>query len=198
MTVPSRGAGKPPTQTKLQERVARLEGLVIQARSVGEALRDVATAVGEGDIDSLLALIVETTTKVIAADRATLYLLEDDKLVSRIKKGDELQKIVVELGQGVAGYVAQTGNPVRVRDAYDDDRFDPEWDKKSGYKTRGILAVPLRNDRGKMIGVLQVLNKRGKGTFTGYDTEMLQALANQAAVSLDKEALFQRLRTRNQ
>lgn len=184
---------------KLEARVAALEALLERARSVGEALRHVGMAVGTSEqIDDLLTLIVETTTTVLEADRATLYLQEDVKLVSRIKNGDELQKIVVEIGQGIAGHVAETGRPVRVKDAYGDDRFDPAWDRLSGYRTQSILAVPLRNHKGDTMGVLQVLNKRGKRAFTPYDTEMLQALANQAAVSLDKEALFSRLRSKNE
>lgn len=184
---------------KLEARVAVLEALLERARSVGEALRHVGMAVGTSEqVDDLLTLIVETTTTVLEADRATLYLQDDLKLVSRIKNGDELQKIVVEVGQGIAGHVAETGRAVRVKDAYSDSRFDPAWDKLSGYHTQSILAVPLRNHRGATMGVLQVLNKRGKRAFTPYDTEMLQALANQAAVSLDKEALFSRLRTKNE
>ncbi len=190
----------PPRATaRLEARVASLEKLLARARSVGTALRQVGMAVGTNEhIDDLLTLIVNTTTTVLEAERATLYLLDDGKLISRVKKGDELEQIVVELGQGIAGHVAETGTVVRVKDAYKDKRFDPAWDKKSGYRTQSILAVPLFNHRGKTIGVLQVLNKRGARSFTPYDTELLRALASQAAVSLDKEALFQRLRTRNE
>jgi signal transduction histidine kinase/putative methionine-R-sulfoxide reductase with GAF domain len=185
---------------KLEARIATLEGLLDRTRHVGEALRRVSTAVGESDhIENLLQLIVDTTIDVLDADRATLFLLEDDKLVSRVKQGHEFTRIIVDLGRGIAGYVAKTGKPLRVKDAYDDPRFDRAWDQKGGYRTRSILAVPVRNTGGVIVGVLQVLNKRGDpGLFTPYDTEILETLAAQAAVSLDKEALVRELRARNE
>lgn len=161
-------------------------------------------AVGStSELDELLTLIVDTTTEVLDAERATLYLCDaEGRLVSRVKKGSELQEIVLDVGQGIAGQVAATGRPVRVRDAYDDDRFDREWDEKSGFRTRSILGVPVKNSRGKTIGVLQVLNKKGEkgrpAVFTPYDVELLDTLATQAAVSVDKANLIERLKTRNE
>lgn len=195
MTKTGRAPKSKRSTAKLEARVATLEALLDRARRTGEALRQVGMAIGASeDIDDLLALIVNTTTDVLDAERATLYLMKDGKLVSRIKQGEELREIIVEIGQGIAGHVAKTGRPVRVKDAYKDKRFDRKWDEKSGFRTRSIMAVPIRNHGGKTTGVLQVLNKRGGASFTPYDTEMLQALANQAAVSVDKDALFQRLR----
>jgi signal transduction histidine kinase/putative methionine-R-sulfoxide reductase with GAF domain len=160
-------------------------------------------AVGASDeIDDLLQLIVGCTAEVLDADRATLYLLQGERLVSRVKLGGDLESISVDLGQGIAGHVAKTGRPLCVKDAYRDPRFDPEWDQKSGYRTRSILAVPVKNHGGEMIGVLQVLNKKGQEgraqLFTPYDRELLEALAMQAAVSLDKIALVGSLRARNE
>ncbi len=188
---------------RLENRVEELESALWRVREVGEALRRVTMAVGTTDeIDELLTLIVDTTTDVLHAERATLYLITGDgRLSSRVKIGDELREIVIELGQGIAGHVAKTGRPLRVQDAYKDERFDREWDKKSGYRTRAILAVPLKSHRGKTLGVLQVLNKKDdagrSGVFTPYDTELLKALAAQAAVALDKAALFRRLYEKN-
>jgi signal transduction histidine kinase len=184
---------------KLEARVADLEAALTRARRVGEALRRVGQAVGESArIDDLLALIVETSAAVVGADRATLYLLEEGRLVSRVKQGAELASIVVELGQGIAGHVAQTGRPIRVRDAYRDRRFNPAFDKKSGYRTRSALAVPLRSHHGEILGVLQALNKKtapGRAAvFTAMDVELLETLATQAAVSLDKHRMIDRLR----
>jgi signal transduction histidine kinase/putative methionine-R-sulfoxide reductase with GAF domain len=161
-------------------------------------------AVGSTDeLEELLTLIVGTTTEVLEAERATLYLLDDDgRLVSRVKKGSELQEIVLTVGQGIAGQVAKTGRAVRVRDAYDDPRFDREWDERSGFRTRAILAVPVKGPAGETIGVLQVLNKtktrRRAAVFTPYDTEMLVALASQAAVSIEKANLFAQLKAQNE
>ncbi|MEZ4439438.1 MAG: GAF domain-containing protein [Polyangiaceae bacterium] len=196
----------PPKRREEREgdRVAALELALERARAVGDALRRVGMAVGSTEeLEELLTLIVNTTTEVLEAERATLYLLDESgRLVSRVKKGGELEEIVLDVGQGVAGDVAATGEPTRVSDAYEDPRFDREWDVKSGFRTRSILGVPVKNHAGETIGVLQVLNKRARhgraSVFTPFDQELLVALATQAAVSVDKAALFARLKSQNE
>ncbi len=189
-------------EAKLEARVAELSAALEQARSASSALRKVGMAVGtSASLDDLLELIVQTTTEVLHAERATLYMLEGAKLVSRIKIGEGLQTIEVELGQGIAGHVAMSGKSMRVANAYRSPRFDRSWDKLSGYRTRSILAVPIKDPKGETIGVMQMLNKLGPdGTpriFTPYDTQLLTALAAQAAVSIDKGNLFGRLLANN-
>ncbi|MCA9624565.1 MAG: GAF domain-containing protein, partial [Myxococcales bacterium] len=196
----------PPKRREEREgdRVAALELALERARAVGDALRRVGMAVGSTEeLEELLTLIVNTSTEVLEAERATLYLLDESgRLVSRVKKGGELEEIVLDVGRGVAGDVAATGEPTRVSDAYEDPRFDREWDVKSGFRTRSILGVPVKNHAGETIGVLQVLNKRARhgraSVFTPFDQELLVALATQAAVSVDKAALFARLKSQNE
>ncbi|HEX4352710.1 MAG TPA: GAF domain-containing sensor histidine kinase, partial [Polyangiales bacterium] len=95
------------------------------------------------------------------------------------------------VGQGVAGYVAKFGKTVRVTDAYRDKRFLKDQDEITGYRTRSILAAPMKNHVGRTIGVIQVLNKqRGRAEFSQHDEELLSALATQAAVSIDNSRLF--------
>jgi len=193
------------SKASLEARVASLEKALERARAVGAALRRVGMAVGStSELEELLTLIVGTTTEVLDAERATLYLLDEEgRLVSRVKKGGELEEIVLDVGQGIAGQVAATGEPVSVRNAYDDERFDRDWDERSGFRTRSILGVPVKNSGGDTIGVLQVLNKkvekgRRAAVFTPYDMELLDTLATQAAVSIDKANLIARLKTRNE
>jgi len=159
---------------------------------VSKALREVGTALGTTlDLDQLLELILDRITDALEADRATLYLLDEanDELVSRIALGDDVRSIRLKLGSGIAGQVARTGKPLRTHDAYKDPRFSPEWDMLTGYRTRSILAAPMKNHLGKTIGVVQVLNKK-KGEFTEDDADILAALATQAAVSIDNSRLF--------
>lgn len=164
-------------------------------------LRRVGAAVGRVELTELLHLIVDTTTDVLCAERATLYLRDGDQLVARVKRGGEDVEITLALGQGVAGHVAQTGETLHVPDAYADARFDRSWDERSGYRTETMLAVPLRDQRDQVIGVLQVLNKRcaqGKDrvvAFNHHDTELLEALAIQAAVAIDMGSLVGELRS---
>jgi signal transduction histidine kinase len=192
VTLKSDNAGSRALETS---RVADLEASLAREMRVGAALREVGVALGALgstlDLDQLLELILDKITEAVEADRATLYLLDEanDELVSRIVTGGEVRSIRLAIGDGVAGHVAKTGRALHVRDAYKDQRFSPEWDMLSGYRTRSILAAPMKNHLGKTIGVVQVLNKK-RGDFTDVDVDILAALATQAAVSLDNSRLF--------
>ena len=183
-------------------RIAELEAALAREMRVSSSLREVGVALGALgstlDLDQLLELILEKITEALDADRATLYLLDEsnDELVSRIVQGDEVRSIRLQIGDGVAGTVAKTGKPLHVRDAYKDARFSPEWDMASGYRTRQILAAPMKNHLGKTIGVVQVLNKT-RGEFTDDDADILAALATQAAVSIDNSRLFMSVTQKN-
>jgi signal transduction histidine kinase/putative methionine-R-sulfoxide reductase with GAF domain len=180
-------------------RLADVEAALARELRVSKALRDVGVALGTTfDLDQLLELILQKITEALEADRATLYLLDEssDDLVSRIAQGPGVRSIRLKAGQGLAGYVARTGKPLHVRDAYKDPRFNAEWDMLSGYRTRSILAAPMRNHLGKTIGVVQVLNKK-LGDFTDEDADILAALATQAAVSIDNSRLFMSVTQKN-
>jgi signal transduction histidine kinase len=159
-----------------------------------QALREVGLALGSTlDLDQLLELILSKITDLLEADRATLYLLDEQRqrLLSRIMIGDKARAIELPVGEGIAGYVAKVGRTVRVKDAYRDKRFQRDWDELTGYRTRSILAAPMKNHVGRTIGVIQVLNKHaGTGEFSQHDEELLTALATQAAVSIDNSRLF--------
>ena len=186
--VASRSAPAP----SLDLRTAELEAALAREMRVSKALREVGTALGTTlDLDQLLELILDRITDALEADRATLYLLDEtnDELVSRIALGDDVKSIRLKIGSGIAGHVARTGKFLHANDAYKDPRFSPEWDMLTGYRTRSILAAPMKNHLGKTIGVVQVLNKK-KGEFTEGDADILAALATQAAVSIDNSRLF--------
>jgi signal transduction histidine kinase/putative methionine-R-sulfoxide reductase with GAF domain len=189
-TSPVRSIGARPADTD--------SALARQLR-VSKALREVGVALGTTlDLDQLLDLILQKLTEALDADRATLYLLDEgsDELVSRIAQGPGVRSIRLKAGQGLAGYVARTGRPLHVRDAYKDPRFNREWDMLTGYRTRSILAAPMKNHLGKTIGVVQVLNKT-RGDFTDDDADILAALATQAAVSIDNSRLFMSVTQKN-
>ncbi|MDC0684001.1 GAF domain-containing protein [Sorangium atrum] len=177
----------------LQARIQELEARLAHADKTVQALRDVGLALGSTlDLDQLLALILNKITELLDADRATLYLLDEQRqrLLSRIIIGEEARAIELPVGAGIAGHVAKMGRTVRVKDAYRDRRFQRDWDEVTGYRTRSILAAPMKNHVGRTIGVIQVLNKHGEGEFSVHDEELLSALATQAAVSIDNSRLF--------
>src|SRR5215510_11454024 len=172
---------------ELEEKLSRAQRRV-------KALQEVGLALGSTlDLDQLLELILKKITELLEGDRATLYLLDEarGRLLSRIMIGEEARSIELPVGEGIAGYVAKVGRTVRVKDAYRDKRFQREWDELTGYRTKSILAAPMKNHVGRTIGVIQVLNKQGGlQEFSQYDEELITALATQAAVSIDNSRLF--------
>jgi signal transduction histidine kinase len=152
-----------------------------------------------GDIDALLRLIMEKVTELMEADRSTLFLVTEDgrQLWSKVIQGSEVVEIRLDVGEGVAGWVAQTREIVNIPDAYADQRFQPAVDLKSGFRTRSILSVPMLGALGGLVGVLQVLNKQD-GPFTTADEELMSALASQAAIAIENARLYHSLVTQNQ
>jgi serine/threonine-protein kinase len=176
---------------RLQSALHELEGQHTQAQHNVERLHFLLEAtrrlMAAPDVDELLAVLGEATTRLVNAERATIYVVDADKaeLWSRVALGDGVGDIRVPLGTGIAGLVALTGETVNLDDAYADVRFNPDVDRRTGYRTRNLLTVPVRSGRGSIIGVFQVLNKR-QGAFTREDVEVLQALAASAAVALER------------
>ncbi len=156
----------------------------------------------EVDFDALLSTACERVAEALAAERATIWLVdaEHGDLVSRVALLPELPALRLPLERGIAGWVARTGEPVRIADAATDARFDPSVDKATGYTTKAILAVPIREEgRGPVRGVVQVLNRIrplepseageaaapsgpvANATFDEEDERYLVALATQIA-----------------
>jgi HD-GYP domain-containing protein (c-di-GMP phosphodiesterase class II) len=154
-----------------------------------QSILDVAKAMtAERQLDRLLALVVDEAAKVAEADRCTLFLVDREKRELWSKVAHGTQTIRVPLGAGIVGAVASTGAPIRIDDAYADARFNREVDRGTGYRTATILAVPMRNTKGEVVGVLQALNRRA-GAFTEEDEELLGALAGPAASAIENAVL---------
>ena len=158
-----------------------------------EQLNEAAKVVNSTlDLDKLLSLILDTALKIVEGDRGTLYLLDEKKkeLWSKVLRGAELVRIHLPLGKGIAGYVGSTGDTLNISDAYLDPRFNPEFDKKTGYRTQTILCMPMKNKDDKIIGVLQLLNKR-KGDFTRDDEHFINALSIHASIAIENARLYE-------
>jgi K+-sensing histidine kinase KdpD len=142
------------------------------------------------DIDRLLGLVMEVATRSIHADRGTLYLTDPGtgELWSKVAQGNNMVEIRLAVGKGLAGYVAKTGETVNIADAYKDPRFNPEIDKKSGYKTHNVLCMPMRDKNGAIVGVFQFLNKKA-GPFSDDDASFIDALSIHASIALENARL---------
>jgi serine/threonine protein kinase len=138
------------------------------------------------DPTETLQIILKTATSETDAERGTIFLREpgSDTIASQILEGGAVAPIVLPLGRGLAGTVAKTGEIVNISDAYDDPRFDPRTDTSSGFRTRTILAAPLRTPTGEIVGVVELLNKRHRA-FTKEDEEFLVEVGTHAALAVE-------------
>ena len=144
------------------------------------------------DINVLLKVIAEETKNAIQADRCTVFIYdkEKDELWSKVALGMDSQEIRFPANKGLAGYVVKTGESVNIADAYSDPRFNKDVDSKSGYHTKSILCMPIKNNNQEIIGAFQVLNKLS-GVFTKNDEDLLVAIGGSASIALENAQLFE-------
>ena len=150
----------------------------------------------EKNINVLIRTIAEETKIALNADRCTVFLYdkENNELYSKVATGlDDVKELRIPADKGLAGHVVQTGETINIKDAYKDKRFNPDVDKKTGYRTKTILCMPIKNFNQEIIGVFQVLNKFDE-TFTIDDEDLLVAIASSAGISLENAQLFERQR----
>jgi Nif-specific regulatory protein len=148
----------------------------------------------ERDLGSLLDLVARESTNLLDCERASIFILdrERNELWSKVALGSE-EILRFDARMGIAGTTISTGQTVNVRDAYSDPRFYGVIDGQTGYRTQNLLAVPLRNQHGEIIGAFEVLNKRS-GPFHQRDEESLTALASHAAIAVETAQLVGELR----
>jgi len=157
-----------------------------------EFLDVVADVTSELELGTLLKKVMAEATRMLGADRSTLFLNDEKtgELFSRVAMGDGIGEIRLPNTAGIAGAVFTSGHTVNIPYAYADLRFNPSFDKQTGYFTRSILCVPVVNKDGKCIGVTQVLNRRG-GPFTDEDETRLKAFTAQVSIALENAKLFE-------
>lgn len=136
-------------------------------------------------LDELLQRLMELAASRLDAERGTIFLHDqaNDELFSRIALGSEIAEIRIPRRTGIAGAVFASGEPAIVHDAYADDRFNPTVDGRTGFRTKSLICVPLRDRTDAVIGVVEILNKRSR-RFDRIDLVLLQAIADQAATAL--------------
>lgn len=160
------------------------------------ALVNIGQAVAaEKNIDRLIKTIAEETKTAMNADRCTVFLYDKEKneLYSKVATGIDTKELRIPADKGLAGHVVKTGETINIKDAYNDDRFNPDVDKKTGYRTKTILCMPIKNYNQEIIGVFQVLNKFDE-YFTPDDEDLLVAIASSAGISLENAQLFEKQR----
>jgi len=175
MSVGTDTLARPMTESQRAAALRRTEVLL-------EVTRKCATMT---QIDGVLAMLVELTSRELNCDRGTLFLNDPKtgELYSRFAQGSQSLEIRILANSGIAGHVFQTGESLLVDDAYSDPRFNSTVDQRTGYKTRNIVCVPVRTPLGQIIGVMQNINKHD-GNFTTDDVALLEEMTSQATVFL--------------
>jgi adenylate cyclase len=159
----------------IHERAGHLLHRFLQTEVVNGVLRSVS-------FDDLLGHLLELASTTLAAERSSIFLhdADADELFAYVAQGGSLAEIRIPRTTGIAGAVFQSGEGVIVPDAYRDPRFNPTVDERTGYRSRSVVCVPLRDGDGRILGVFETLNKR-EGGFEEADLALLQAIADHVA-----------------
>jgi adenylate cyclase len=181
----SRHAATALEQAQMMERLEQARREELELLAITEAVST------ELHLDTLLVRIVAAATQLLDAERSTLFVYDPsaDELWSRVAEGTEQRQIRIPANAGIAGAAFVSGDALSIADAYADPRFNREIDRRSGFRTRNLLNVPVIDRTGERLGVLQVLNKRG-GQFTQVDIRRLKAFSAGIAVALENARLF--------
>jgi transcriptional regulator with GAF, ATPase, and Fis domain len=150
------------------------------------------------DVKTVLTRILESATRLTGGEASSLLLVnpENNKLYFEIalgSKGPEVKKFSLNIGEGIAGWVAEKNRSLIVNDVEDDKRYFSEISKSIGFKTSSILAVPMRI-KDHCIGVIEMINKKGSKGFIEEDLFWLELLANQAALAIQNAKSFQKIK----
>ncbi len=180
------------TALQSQQYVEQIEKIRIKETAFLELVSDINS---EFDLTSILQRVVAETTKMLNAERATIFLHDPatDTLFSRVLTGNDTNEIRLASHLGIAGAVFTSGESMNIPYAYADLRFNPSFDRQTGFFTRSILCVPILNKDNRVIGVTQMLNKKG-GIFTDEDEQRLKAFTAQIAIALENSKLFDDVR----
>lgn len=165
---------------------------VVVLKQVGETISSTL------DLQAILAALMGAAKNALHSEASSLLLVEEGTgdLVFEValgERGEEVKQFRLKRGQGVAGWVAENGEPLCIPDVSQDSRFLAQVDASTGFITKSILCVPLRL-KGTTIGVIEVMNKRSARPYDHDDQRLLQAIAGQAAVAIENAKLYRRVR----
>ena len=177
---------EPPALRRMIATIAASEE-VERLRTIVEASKLINSSI---EADTLLASILSVASQELGVERGTLYFVDEasGEIWSKIADGLNITEIRLPIGKGLAGTVAASGEPVILYDAYADPRFDPSQDQRSGFRTRSMLCVPIRNRGQRIVGVLQLLNKK-HGSFGPHDLEFLAEISEHFAIAMENATL---------
>ncbi|MFB0527823.1 MAG: HD domain-containing phosphohydrolase [bacterium] len=172
---------------QLERRVVELDNLLKATEAIASAMQ----------LDPLLDMIMELGMKVLDAEGCSVLLVDEKEkklqfVAASGAKKEEVKKLSLDMGEGVAGWVAQNDQPLLIEDVSQDARFSKKVDETLGQETKSLICVPLKVKE-RTIGVMEVMNKRGDRTFTERDMVLFKPLSAQAAVAIERARLYEDL-----
>lgn len=170
-----------------ERKVVELDNLLKATEAIASAMQ----------LDPLLDTIMELGMKVMDAEGCSVLLVDEKEkklqfVAASGAKKEEVKKLSLDMGEGVAGWVAQNDQPLLIEDVSRDDRFSKKIDETLTQKTKSLICVPLKVKE-RTIGVMEVINKRGDRTFTERDMVLFKPLSAQAAVAIERAKLYEDL-----
>lgn len=170
-----------------------------QARLRSVALVQMIQAVShEVTVPDIIKRIVGVAYELLQADRVSVFLVDKERQEIVLAISEDAAGLRLPMGKGIVGHCARTGEVINIRDVYESDMFDRSFDIRTGYRTRSLLAFPVRDMEGGVTAVIQAINKQGAGpggvgqaSFTPGDIRMLGLVADTAGVTLHKAKLLQ-------
>lgn len=170
------------------ETIKSLEAKNLKMAKIIEVVKVLSS---QRNFDDLLSIIIRETTDILEADRTSLFIYDSEtkELRSRIAEKSGIKEIRFGIDKGIAGYVARTKKLLNIEDAYENDLFNPVFDTKTGFCTKNILCMPMESYTGKLIGVIEVMNKKSFAQFTKEDEEIITIFASLVAVLIENAIL---------
>ncbi len=181
----------------MNDNLIKLESLEKQVGNLSKLVEINGIINSTLNINRLLSIIMEMIKDIMETEASSLLLYDekDNELVFKValgEAGEELrEKYRVNIGQGIAGWVARERKSLRVNDVYSDDRFESMYDKNTGFVTKSILCSPLLF-KGKLLGVIQAINPLRSEGFDDDDVNLFRVFSNQAALAVQNAIFFQR------
>ncbi|MFN7972018.1 MAG: ATP-binding cassette domain-containing protein [Acidobacteriota bacterium] len=164
---------------------AFLEGATAELQDLLHGLDTSESEAFESLLDQVIEVVTLKIAEALEAERATLFVLDAARQELWSKVAQDHREIRLPLGEGIAGHVARTGETVNARDAYTDPRFNAGVDRASGFRTRSVLCVPMQASDGRVLAVMELLNKVPGPAFGAEDEARLRRLAEQVATPLE-------------
>lgn len=191
----STGSTKETPAAQPEEVVKKVDSVVKESKKLSVLLEISRSLSSITDFDELLNRIISLAADTLNAERATLFIRDKktNELWSRTGIGIEKQEIRFPMNRGIAGEVAVSGTAQIIDDPYSHPKFNKEVDLKTGFKTRNILCLPMKNVQREVIGVFQILNKR-EGDFTREDLQFLDAMAASTGIAIENALLHEELK----